>query len=201
MTNTNTQPAFTIVIPVYNEDGSIRRVLQELIEAVPPDGVEILMVDDGSTDNSGAIAREFAGRVRVLHHATNRGYGASLKTGIMASRARNVIMFDGDAQHDARDLHRMMDALRHYECVIGVRRPHQGIPLFRRPGKWLLRKVCCWLTGQRIPDINCGFRGGRRDIYLRMLSLLPGRILLLSHLAYLRHQGALSLHVSTRFLP
>jgi len=115
----------------------------------------------------------FADRVRVLRHVSNRGYGAALKTGILGTRAENVLLFDGDGQHDPGDIPAFVEALATHECIFGRREGHAGIPGVRKPGKWVLRRVCDFIANRRIPDINCGFRAGRRIIYMRMMDLLP----------------------------
>lgn len=166
-------PALAVIIPVFNEREALGRVLEAVLGVRGDRPWEIIVVDDGSTDGSAAVAERCAGRVRLLRHPSNRGYGAALKTGILSTRAENVLFFDSDGQHDASDLPRFADALGAYECVFGGRERGAGIPAVRMPGKWMLQKVCEFLASQRIPDINCGFRAGRRQIYMRMLDLLP----------------------------
>lgn len=162
----------SIIVPVYNEKEGIALVIKALSEARKQDW-EIIIVNDGSTDGTVDILRDLPPGVRVITHDSNRGYGASLKTGIMASRARNVLFFDADNQHDAQDLPALVDALEKTECVFGARTTGAGVPAIRKPGKWVLRHICNFLAKQKIPDINCGLRAGRRQIYMRMLDLLP----------------------------
>lgn len=159
-----------IIVPVFNERDSVAGVLTELLEHTEH---TIIVVDDGSTDGSSEIIDGFADRVQIRRHPFNRGYGASLKTGIKSTRARNVIFFDSDGQHDVEDLKEIVNNLSEYEFVFGERKRSSGVPLRRRPGKWILRRVCNFLALRKIPDINCGLRGGRRRIYMRMLDLLP----------------------------
>ncbi len=166
-------PGVAIIVPVFNEQATIGAVLEGLLAARGGQGWELLVVDDGSSDGTPERLAAFADRVRVIRHPANRGYGASLKSGILATRARNVLFFDGDGQHDAADLPAFMEALQHYECVFGVRAKNAGVPGIRKPGKWILHRICNMLANQSIPDINCGFRGGRRHVFMRMLDLLP----------------------------
>lgn len=166
-------PDVAIVVPVFNEQEAIGGVIESLVAACGDRDWEIVVVDDGSTDGTPERLAAFADRVRVVRHPANRGYGASLKTGILATNRRNVLFFDGDGQHDAADLPAFVENLRHYECVFGVRSKQAGVPGIRKPGKWVLQRVCNLLAGQKIPDINCGFRGGRRHVFMRMLDLLP----------------------------
>ncbi|HBA83160.1 MAG TPA: hypothetical protein DCZ95_03605 [Verrucomicrobia bacterium] len=165
--------AVAIVIPAYNEQAALPGVLDNLIKLRGSQAWEIIVVDDGSTDGSREALAAYTDRVRVIRHESNRGYGASLKTGIQAARAENVLFFDADGQHDASDIPPFVEALKQYECVFSVRTKGAGIPAVRKPGKWILQKVCNFLADQNIPDINSGFRAGRRRIFMRMLDLLP----------------------------
>lgn len=162
-----------IIVPVFNEQEAIGGVIRNLLSVRGTSAWEIIVVDDGSTDATPERLAEFEDRVRVVRHPANRGYGASLKTGILATDKRNVLFFDGDGQHDAADLPAFVENLARYECVFGMRSGRAGGPRIRKPGKWVLQRVCNLLANQRIPDINCGFRGGRRHVFMRMLDLLP----------------------------
>lgn len=173
MKQTAAAAPLAILVPVFNERESLGRVLEGLLRVRGESPWDIIVVDDGSTDGSAEIAGGFAGRVRVLRHAVNRGYGAALKSGILATRAENVLLFDSDGQHDPEEIAAFVEALGRNEFVFGGRPPGAGIPTIRKPGKWVLQKVCNFLAGQKIPDINCGFRAGRRRVFLRMLDLLP----------------------------
>jgi glycosyltransferase involved in cell wall biosynthesis len=165
--------SLAIIVPVFNEKDAIGGVIESLLAARGAATWEILVVDDGSTDGTAAIVDRYADRVRILRHPWNRGYGASLKTGILSTRAENVLFFDGDGQHDAADLPAFVQGLESCECVFGVRPKGAGVPAIRKPGKWALAQVCNFLAVQKIPDINCGFRAGRRRMFMRMLDLLP----------------------------
>ncbi len=173
MNATSTRPQLGIIVPAFNESKALGGVVEALLTARGDQPWEILVVDDGSTDGTSDALRPYADKIRILRHASNRGYGASLKTGIIATRARDVLFFDADGQHDAADIPAFVEALKSHECVFGVRPPGAGIPVARRPGKWLLHRLCEFLANRRIPDINCGFRAGRRRLYMRMLDLLP----------------------------
>ncbi len=163
----------TIIVPVFNERKAVGPVLDELIRFSKGRDVDIIVVDDGSDDGTADILADFSGKITLLRHRANRGYGAALKTGILASRAGNVLFFDSDGQHDVKDIPAILSELEHHECVFGARTDGAGIPLARKPGKWLLRRICRYLAGQKIPDINCGLRAGRRHLFMRMLDLLP----------------------------
>lgn len=163
----------TIIIPAYNEEQGIGAVLDGVLALAEAKDWAVLVVDDGSTDGTPDVLSRYGNRIRIIRHSSARGYGASLKTGIMAARSENVMFFDADGQHDPADIPSVAEALKTRECVFTVRPRHAGIPLVRRPGKWLLHRLCNFLANRKIPDINSGFRAGRRHIYMRMLELLP----------------------------
>jgi glycosyltransferase involved in cell wall biosynthesis len=165
--------SMTIIIPSFNDLAGLRFVLKDLF-ALP--GIErwsVIVVDDGSPEPVEDALSAYLGRLRLIRHSSNRGYGAALKTGILAARTENVLFIDADGQHDVRQIPELAAALQKYECVFTARKGSKGIPLLRRPGKWILGRVCNFLAARKIPDINCGFRAGRRHIYMMMLELLP----------------------------
>ena len=162
-----------VIIPAYNDAAGLEKVLPAVLAARGDAPWEIYVVDDGSTDGTAAAAARHGDAVRLLRHPSNRGYGAALKTGILATRAENVLFLDADGQHDPAEIPLLIAGLATHECVFTVRPRGAGIPWVRRPGKWILSRVCNFLAARRIPDLNCGFRAGRRHIYMRMLDLLP----------------------------
>jgi glycosyltransferase involved in cell wall biosynthesis len=171
------EPAVTsslsVIVPAFNDAAGLEMVLKRLVDMCSDHGWELLVVDDGSTDETTAVLAVYEGRIRVIRHRSNRGYGASLKSGILAAKTENVLFMDADGQHDVAQIPELADALHDRECVFTARTSNAGIPLIRRPGKWILHKVCNFLAARKIPDINCGFRAGRRHIYMMMLELLP----------------------------
>lgn len=159
----------TVVIPAFNEAEALGDVLAELRAAIP--GIRILVVDDGSTDGTQAVARS-AG-VAVVRHSRNRGYGAALKTGFRAATTPYVAMYDADGQHRPEDLLELMQDAAKHDIVIGARGKDSDRALIRRPGKWVLSWIANYLTGTHIPDLNSGLRVVRRDVMLRYIHLLP----------------------------
>jgi glycosyltransferase involved in cell wall biosynthesis len=164
----------SVVIPCFNEEEGIAQVISEVREAVAPSGrtVEIIVVDDGSADQSAHVALR-AG-ARVLRHRSNRGYGAALKTGIAAaSHPLNVIM-DGDSTYPAEAIPSLLERLDHADMVVGARRlSRANIPLLRRPAKWFLNRLANFMVSARIPDLNSGLRAFRREIVLQYFPILP----------------------------
>lgn len=163
-------PAVAIVIPAYNEAEGLPGVLAALVPWLDR-GAEIIVVDDGSTDDTARVAAQ--GGARVIRHRNNKGYGAALKAGIRAAEHEIVVLFDADGQFDTADIPKIVDALNETDMVVGVRPQGAGSPTLRKPGKWLLSRTANYLARTEIPDLNCGFRALRVETAKRFLNLLP----------------------------
>ena len=159
----------TIVIPAFNEAACIGDVLSQIMAALP--ACEVIVVDDGSTDRTAAVAAENG--VRVLRHDRCRGYGAALRTGVNAAAGTFVLFCDADGQHGVADVSGLITAWDGHDLLIGTRDNRSHVPLSRRPGKVILRHFADYLAGERIPDINSGLRLVRKDILQRYLHLMP----------------------------
>lgn len=136
--------------------------------------VEIIVVDDGSTDAMPAALQRLEG-VKVLTHARNRGYGAALKTGIRGTSRPYVAWYDADGQHRPRDLVAVALPVIEGEqdAVIGVRGRDSAKQRDRAAGKLVLNWVARLVSGERIPDLNSGLRCFCREVIVRYLHLLP----------------------------
>jgi len=164
----------SIVIPAFNEEPAVRRVIGELREVLRPYGVraEIIVVDDGSTDGTARAAS--AAGARVIRHRSNRGYGASLKTGIAAARHDIVLITDADGTYPAEHIPDLLAQMDRNDMVVGARVGRKvHIPLVRRPAKWVLNRLANYLTGARIPDLNSGLRVFRKDVVMQYFPILP----------------------------
>jgi glycosyltransferase involved in cell wall biosynthesis len=161
--------AVSIVIPACNEAAAIADVVRELGTAAR--WREILVVDDGSADETGARAAE-AG-ARVLRHPYNKGNGAAVKTGIRAATGDYILILDGDGQHQPADALRLVGRLGEYDLVVGARSDETQAGSVRLMGNRLLNRLASFLTERPIPDLTSGFRAARRDCLLEFLHLLP----------------------------
>jgi glycosyltransferase involved in cell wall biosynthesis len=159
----------SVVIPAFNEADSIGGVVRDLAAAGP--WLEILVVDDGSTDETGANAA--AAGARVIRHPYNKGNGAAVKSGIRQSAGAFILIADADGQHRPADATRLVSQLDAYDLVIGARAGHTQASLPRRIGNSLLNAVASYLTEQPIPDLTSGFRAARREYLLEFIHLLP----------------------------
>lgn len=163
----------SIIIPAYNEEDSIELVIQSVKKSL--DGkynYELIIVDDASTDATGKIASE--SRAYVITHEVNRGYGASLKTGLKHASNEVIAIIDADNTYPAEELPRLILFMGEYDMVVGSRTGDVvKIPLIRKPAKWILSKVANILTRVNIPDLNSGFRIFKKSVVNKYIHILP----------------------------
>jgi len=171
--NQNEGSLISIVIPAFNEEKAIGETLQDLESTLKSSRrtYEVIVVDDGSKDNTSAEVEKTS--ARLIRHPKNKGYGASLKTGTLAAQGDVVVFYDADNQFEAADIDRIVDELGESDAVLGNRTTGSYAPFSRRGGKKLLGWFANYLMKQKIPDLNCGLRAIRRDVLLRYLHLLP----------------------------
>jgi glycosyltransferase involved in cell wall biosynthesis len=162
----------TVVIPVYNEEPIIGRVVAEARKVLNSQD-EVLVVDDGSTDKTADVARQ-AG-ARVVSHPYNVGNGAAVKTGIRHARGEVLILMDGDGQHRAEDIPRLLSELDRYDLVVGARSRTSQKNLTRHFANQAYNLIASYLTNMRIMDLTSGFRAIRRNLARRFVYLLPNR--------------------------
>lgn len=161
----------SVVIPAFNEADAIGHVVRQVIRQNVAD--EVIVVDDGSDDATGAIAEE-AGAT-VIRHPYNIGNGASVKTGIREATGDVLLFMDADGQHDPAEIPRLLERMDDYDMVVGARTKRSRVSPLRSVGNWGLIKVAQYLSGHTIPDLTSGFRAFRRNRILRFVHLLPNR--------------------------
>jgi glycosyltransferase involved in cell wall biosynthesis len=159
----------TILIPAFNEAETIGEVLGQLRSLYPSS--EILVVDDGSTDETSAIAR--ANEARLVRHPYNKGNGASVKTGLRNATRELVIIFDADGQHDTHDIEKLVDCIGEFDLVVGSRDENSQTDFGRRLYHHVLNMLATYLSGMQVPDATSGFRVARRSELLQFIHLLP----------------------------
>jgi glycosyltransferase involved in cell wall biosynthesis len=160
--------AASVVIPAYNEEPAIAEVVRGL--RARHAWLEVLVVDDGSSDRTAERAAE-AG-ARVIRHPYNKGNGAAVKTGIREAHGEVVLLLDADGQHQPEDAEALVRAVGEYDMVVGARSSADQAAL-RAFGNAVLKALASWLTGRPIADLTSGFRAARRDRLLEVLPLLP----------------------------
>ncbi|MBI4229212.1 MAG: glycosyltransferase family 2 protein, partial [Planctomycetes bacterium] len=158
-----------MIIPARDEEATIEAIVAETLRTVP--GVEVIVVDDGSTDGT-AKAAEAAG-ARVLAHPFASGNGAALKSGIRAVKRPYLVLMDADGQHAPVEIPRLLAALSEVDMVVGARPEWAHASLLRSLGNRALARVAGWLSGRPIPDLTSGFRALRADYARACLPLMP----------------------------
>ena len=164
----------TIVIPAYNEEGAVATTVDRIRATLAslPLRFEIVVVDDGSKDNTRHEAQR-AG-ARVLASSANGGYGWALKRGIAGSDSAYVAIIDADGTYPAETLVAMLEIAKTADMVVGDRSgAMKNVPLLRRPAKWFLNKLANFLADRKIPDLNSGLRVFKRESLKRFIPLLP----------------------------
>jgi len=180
-TEVSPQWQLSVILPAHDEEQAVAAVLGEIVEVLSEEPIryEVLVVDDGSADGTAAVAEQFARNcwqcpVRVIRCPERRGAGAARKVGIRRARGDIIVMLDADGTYSARSIPEMLAYFPAYDQVNGARTSEQGtLPWLRRPAKWFIRKLACYLTGREIPDLNTGLKAFRREEMLRWLWVVP----------------------------
>lgn len=175
--NSREERSLTVVIPAYNEAQPLPLVLPELLRYAREKNRRVLIVEDGSTDNTREILEQFSGddNLKVIHHKLNRGYGGALKSGIEAVDTQYMVTIDADGQHYLEDIDLLEEAIltNDADMVVGSRKGRHAASLYRGFGKCLLRCVAKLLMHIPIYDINSGMKIYRTDLAKQYLHLLP----------------------------
>ncbi len=175
MLTDNAIAAVSVVIPAYNEENAIGDGIIAVAEVLRRDGrpYEIIVVDDGSTDETASRAAERP-EARVIRLARNSGYGCALKAGIAAARYDWILITDADSTYPAAAIPRLLQQIPEYDMAVGARMANQaGLPSIRKPGKWILGKYASYTVGQKVPDLNSGLRVMRKSVIETYESFLP----------------------------
>jgi glycosyltransferase involved in cell wall biosynthesis len=159
----------SIIIPAYNEAETIRDIIMKVKDVDPE--FEIIVVNDGSIDQTGDLARE-AGAI-VYSHPYNMGNGASIKSGIRIASGDILVFIDGDGQHDPNDIAKMLQYFPEYDMVVGARSKTSQVSLFRGFGNRALNWLAGYVAKFRVQDLTSGFRAVKAEIAHSLLYLLP----------------------------
>lgn len=160
----------SIVIPARNESSAIGAVVSTARDCYPD--AEIIVVDDGSADDTAAVAA--GAGATVITHPESLGNGAAVKAGARAAGGEVIAFMDGDGQHDAAGLENLLKKLDEgFDMVIGARSSASHANVGRLWANGIYNVVASLLTGRRIPDLTSGFRVVRATLFKRFLYLLP----------------------------
>jgi Glycosyl transferase family 2 len=156
----------TVVLPAFNEGAALPHVLDELEASLDP-SYEIVVVDDGSTDDTAEVAEQH--RCRLIKHSSNRGKGVAIRTGIAEAQGENVVIMDADATYPVPAIAEMVDLLDQNDLVRGIRSSEgESMPLVNRFGNWLFNKLLAISHGLEGSDHLSGLYGIRRSAALRL---------------------------------
>lgn len=166
--------SLSVVIPAYNEENAVRETVAEVIETLTQAGIEheVIVVDDGSSDQTRARAMET--EAKVLYNQQNSGYGATLKRGVRNAKHEYIAILDADGTYPAHYLPDMLAMCRDQDMVVGDRgAAMKNVPLIRKPAKWVLNNLASFLAERKINDLNSGLRVFRKSELIPFLPLLP----------------------------
>ena len=159
----------SVIIPACNEGRSIGMLVRK-IRSLHPD-YEVIVVNDGSTDDTADVARE-SGAI-VFSHPYNVGNGAAVKSGIRIASGEILVLMDGDGQHDPEDIAKMVGLFPEYDMVVGARMRGQQSSFLRGAGNRFLNWLASYVAKFRIQDLTSGFRAVKAETAQRFLPLLP----------------------------
>lgn len=162
--------AVTIVLPAKNEAIAIGATITGITSLLP--GAEVIVVNDGSTDSTAAVA-EAAG-AKIVHHAYSKGNGAAVKSGARAATGDVIVFMDADGQHDPADIPRLLSKLEEgHDMVVGARQTGSQASIGRGLANGFYNRLATYMTGHCIEDLTSGFRAVRADKFREFLYLLP----------------------------
>ena len=160
----------SVVLPARNEATSLSQLLPQLCQLLPD--AEIIVVNDGSVDDTLAVCAEFP--VRVISHPYPKGNGASIKSGARAANGDTLIFMDADGQHQPEDIPALLDKLAEgYDMVVGARKSGSHAGAHRAVANDVFSRLASWMVMHPIEDLTSGFRAVRAGKFRKFLYLLP----------------------------
>ena len=166
------EATLSIILPAKNEAPGLERLLPELRERFPE--TEIIVVDDGSTDNTVEICKR--NQVKVISHVYSMGNGAAVKTGARNAGNDILVFMDADGQHDPANIPRLVEKINDgFDMAVGARQIDTHASLVRRIGNTVYNRLASWMTGYHVEDLTSGFRAARARHFRKFLYLLPNK--------------------------
>jgi len=159
----------SVIIPVFNEAENVGRVIQQIAELYP--AFEIIVVNDGSTDETATVARD-SGAI-VYSHPYNIGNGAAIKSGIRIASGDILVFMDGDGQHLPQDIGALLGHLPDYDMVVGARGKGHHASWSRALGNKIYDQFASYVAKFQVMDLTSGFRAIKAEIARSLLYLLP----------------------------
>lgn len=160
----------SIILPAKNESAAIGATVSGIRQHYPD--AEVIVVNDGSTDSTAAVAEAVG--AQVVHHPYSRGNGAAIKSGARAATGEVLVFMDADGQHSPADIPRLLARLGEgHDMVVGARQSGSQASMGRGLANGFYNKLATYMTGHRIEDLTSGFRAVRADKFREFLYLLP----------------------------
>lgn len=160
----------SIILPAKNESAALDILLPKLRQHASD--AEIIVVNDGSSDNTVAICHKH--EVKVISNPYSKGNGAAVKTGARAAQGEILLFMDADGQHKPEDIPRLLEAFdKGYDMVIGARSRVSQAGAHRAFANGLYNRLATWMVGHQVPDLTSGFRAVRAEKFRKFLYLLP----------------------------
>lgn len=162
---------YSLIIPARNEADGLRRLLPELPAHLPA-GTEIIVVNDGSSDDTLAVCE--TDKIKVISHPYPKGNGAAIKSGARAASGNNLIFMDADGQHKPEDIPRLLEQFdKGYDMVVGARTSGSQAGVHRAVANDIFSRFASWMVQQPVEDLTSGFRVVKADKFRKFLYLLP----------------------------
>lgn len=185
--------SLSIILPAYNEEANVENSLGEVSAVAQALGLEheIILVNDGSTDRTGEVARALQTRIpnlRVVEHYPNRGYGGALKAGFAAASKELIAFFPADKQFDFNEVERLLKRMDEADIVCGYRANRRD-NVIRKLNAFGWKMVVRLLFGRLCRDIDCGFKVFRRSILSQVHMVSNGAMIDTELLAGARARG------------
>jgi glycosyltransferase involved in cell wall biosynthesis len=161
----------SVVLPAYNEEHSIKELIEEIYHVLGK-GTEVIVVDDGSLDNTAKVSKECG--AKVISNPYNMGNGASIKRGIREASSDVVVLMDADGQHSPQEIPKLIEAIDDYDMVIGQRKAADQF-WWRKLANKTYNLLASYVSGVKIKDLTSGFRAIKREKAFNFLYLLPNK--------------------------
>ena len=198
-------PSLSVVLPAYNEEANVERAVEGVSSVAQQLGIdyEIILVNDGSADRTGEIARELMQRIpnfRLVEHYPNRGYGGALRAGFAAAMGDLIAFVPADNQFDFREISRLLERLDEADIVSGYRAERQDT-FIRKLNGFGWNTLVRLLFGYLCRDIDCGFKLFRREVLEHVTLVSDGAMIDTEFLAGARARGFRIAEVPVTHLP
>jgi glycosyltransferase involved in cell wall biosynthesis len=173
--------SISVFFPCYNEQENVGGIVEKALSILEELNIdfEIIIIDDGSSDNTGRIADDIAGRdnrIKVVHHRSNLGYGSALQSGFKAATKELVFYTDGDGQFDVNEMPPLLPLMEQYD-IVSCYRLNRRDPLVRKINGWCWTKLVCLLFDLKLRDIDCAFKLYKREIFDDMILSSRGALI------------------------